>query len=76
MYKLLFTLKKRKGIQAHVLDIQEDVIRVLYLHPRFLKPKEDHETLPPSLIDYLSQKKKEIQEGDYMHALDTDLKAL
>ncbi|WP_227939563.1 hypothetical protein [Alkalihalobacillus deserti] len=67
MYKLLFTLKKRKGIQAHVLDKQEDVIHLLYLHPRSLKPKED---IPPNLTKYLAKMKEAIKEGDSFHQLD------
>ncbi|WP_227939379.1 hypothetical protein [Alkalihalobacillus deserti] len=73
MYKLLFTLKKRKGIQAHVFDKEEDIVHLLYLHPRSLKPKED---IPPCLTKYLTNMKKGIKEGKYMQKLDEVVKVL
>lgn len=67
MYKLLFTLIKRKGIQAHVFDKKEEVVRLLYLDPRSLEPKEE---IHPSLTNYLAKMKKMIKEGKYMQKVD------
>ncbi|MFC0469128.1 hypothetical protein ACFFHM_00730 [Halalkalibacter kiskunsagensis] len=73
MYKLLFTSKKRKGIQAHVFDKKEEVVHLLYLDPRSLEPKEE---IQPSLTNYLANMKKMIKEGKYMQQLDGLKKAL
>ncbi len=62
-YKLLYMLDRRKGIQLHVKDQKEDVIRVIYLDPESYEPK-NKEHCPDSLHEFLKNKKHTIAKEE------------
>ncbi|WP_070121198.1 hypothetical protein [Bacillus marinisedimentorum] len=62
-YKLLYMLDRRKGIQLHVKDQKEDVIRVIYLDPKSYEPK-NKEHCPESLREFLMNEKNTLAEEE------------